>query len=115
VTTRTVDPRAAAMTEAEFEKHVGQIAADHGVWRHHNPDSRAVAAGLPDDLFVGSGGALWAELKTEAGRLSPAQAMLMALLRAAGHRVVIWRPSDLLSGLVEREIRAISGRKVAVF
>jgi hypothetical protein len=112
VTTRTLDPRAAAMTEAELERHVGQIAADLSVWRHHNPDSRMVAAGLPDDLLAGPGGALWAELKTEDGVLSPAQVALHTMLRAAGHRVVIWRPSDLLSGLIAREIRALSGRKV---
>lgn len=44
-------------------------------------------AGVPDLMIVKEGRAMWLELKTESGRLSPAQAALHAELRAAGCEV----------------------------
>ena len=112
-TTVRTDPRAALMSEVELERNVGRIAADLQVWRHHNPDSRKVTAGLPDDLLAGPGGVIWRELKRETEKPSPAQIALMAFLRAAGHDVDVWRPSDLLSGRIAREILALSRARVA--
>lgn len=63
------------------------------------------------DLFIlGPGGALWRETKSATGRLTPEQRAWMEALRAAGYDADVWRPADLASGRIQRELQAIRRR-----
>lgn len=87
-------------TEASFMRAVMQAAKLHGWECWHDVDSRKNAAGLPDLLLIRNGVLLFAELKTDAGKLRPAQVRYQELLAAveakAGGavRVFTWRPRD---------------------
>ncbi|MFK0005489.1 VRR-NUC domain-containing protein [Paenarthrobacter sp. NPDC090520] len=75
--------------------------------RYHNPDSRRSQAGFPD-LVLGSLSrrrVLFRELKTSTGRVRPAQVLCMKILQLAGLDVGVWRPEDLRSGRIQRELR----------
>lgn len=63
--------------------------------------------GFPDLVLVGAGGILYRELKTDVGRLRPEQVVWLRQLKAAGADAGMWRPADLHSGRIERELRAI--------
>ena len=95
-------------TEADFQRAVLDLAATLGVWAWHDTDSRRNRAGLPDLLLIGRHRAAWRELKREAGRLRPAQTDVLTRLASAGHSVGVWRPSDLTSGRVAAELRALN-------
>lgn len=78
------------------------------------PDMMAGAAGLPDLILVHPGDkwlpVIFAELKTERGRVRPMQQVwLDALDRESLDdgfvRVVLWKPMDWLDGSVERVLR----------
>jgi len=54
-------------------------------------------AGMPDLLFISrfGHGMFWAELKTQAGRLSESQRARIAQLQVNGQEVHVWRPADM--------------------
>ena len=62
---------------------------------YHTHDSRRSNAGFPDLVIVGPGEVIYAELKSERGRLSSAQAEWIEALNAAGTKAYVWRPSDM--------------------
>lgn len=93
--------------EAGFQSAVLDLIAYRHLWCFHIPDSRTAPAGWPDLTILGQGGALFRELKTAVGRLSPDQRKVIALLEASGQNVRVWRPSDLESGLIVSELDAI--------
>jgi len=105
---------AEAMSEAELERGLRRILKDlPGIWARHESDSRGACEGWPDWTFLRrcdtAGAVLLWELKTEKGRPTRAQAECLALLRAAGLKAEIRRPSDLLSGRMARELAALAG------
>ena len=82
--------------EAEFQAAVVQIA-ERGGWQvYHVPDSRRVLAGGWVDLVLGheTRGVVFAELKREGEKPRADQVWWHTVLRAAGCRVFVWRPSD---------------------
>lgn len=81
------------VTEQQWQRTVMEAAAALGWLCHHTYDSRRSEPGLPD-LFLVRERVIWAELKTQRGRLSREQADWIAALRAAGQEVYVWRPSD---------------------
>ena len=101
-------PTMPALTEAQFARQVYDLAAltgwsfvhfrpartAHG-WR--TPVEGSLGAGFPDLILAHPHRqqVLFIELKTERGRLSPAQEEVHDFLRAAGADVRTWRPSDL--------------------
>lgn len=102
---------ALAEDEAGFQAAVVELAELLGVQVHHNADSRrASRAGLPDLILIGRR-VLWRELKTEKGRVRPAQRATIAALTAAGQDAGVWRPSDW--GRVRVELESISPRRAA--
>jgi hypothetical protein len=70
----------------------------------HDYDSRRSNPGLPDLLLVRER-VVFAELKTEKGRLSEEQGRWLFRLDAAGAEAHVWRPADWRSGVVERVLR----------
>lgn len=91
------------MTEAEFQSQVMQVAKLYG-WKimHTRPaqysDGRWATpiqgdAGFPDlVLSHRTHGTIYAELKGDKGRLSPAQVEWIDTLRDAGDEVHVWKP-----------------------
>lgn len=69
--------------------------------------------GYPDLTMTGPGGVLFRELKSKAGTASPEQAVWLGALKSAGADAGIWRPADLRSGRIERELRNIGNRNSA--
>jgi hypothetical protein len=81
-------------TERQFEAAVVEFAKLAG-WRVYHPyDSRRSEAGWPDLAMVRAGRLVLAELKSEKGRLSEAQAEWIEELRLAPIEMCVWRPSD---------------------
>lgn len=63
--------------------------------------------GWPDAVFAGLGGHLFREFKATDGRVSPEQQTWIDRFDAGGADVAVWRPADLLSGRITRELTAI--------
>ena len=84
------------ITEEEFMRSVMKIASDCG-WRvYHTRDSRRSQAGFPDLTLVRTGQIIFAELKSQKGRIKKEQQAWLDDLRENGHvDVYLWRPSDL--------------------
>lgn len=78
-----------------------------GLDMFHVSDSRRMRAGLPDLIVIGDRGILWRELKSPYGVASGQQKRLGWRLKAAGQDWGIWRPLDLRTGQIERELDAL--------
>lgn len=86
-----------AETEKQFEAAVVEYAKLTGWLVYHTRDSRGSVAGFPDLMMVRGDRLVVAELKTEKGRVSPAQQQWLDALALTCHRalgVYLWRPSD---------------------
>lgn len=91
-----------AVTEASFQRQVEALLTGYG-WRwYHAPDNRPsngfvqnVRAGFPDIVAVRGDRMIFAELKRETGKVSPAQEEWLAALQAAQAEVYVWRPRDV--------------------
>lgn len=86
-----------AMSEREFQKHVVDGLKQRGFIVWVVPNMRMTVAGLPDVIAVHPDRApllMW-ELKTQKGRIRPAQkAALACLMKIPGIDARIVRPSD---------------------
>lgn len=82
------------MAEKEFLAQAVQLARLCGWLCYHTLDSRGSAGGFPDLVLVKGRRVVWAELKSESGRLSPGQESWRDRLLAAGQEWYCWRPSD---------------------
>lgn len=80
--------------EKDFQIRVEGLAHIYG-WRVYTiPDSRrASLAGYPDLTLWRGSRLIFAELKREKGRVSPAQEQILAELKLTGAETYIWRPS----------------------
>lgn len=114
---RTADLLASTMTEAQLQDAIIDLARTLGWTIAHFRPARtthgwrtpvaADGAGFPDLVLCRPPRVLFAELKREKGRTSLGQEMwLRALARCPGVTTALWRPSDWLSGEIERELRA---------
>ncbi|MEV6678635.1 VRR-NUC domain-containing protein [Streptomyces erythrochromogenes] len=86
------------MTEEQFRRRVRQLAAMRG-WSlaYHTHNSRRSDAGWPDEVYghPRTRRTLFVELKTDSGRIRPAQEEWLQHLAACGFEVALWRPRDL--------------------
>lgn len=96
--------QAQSMSEAQFQSHVVALAHRLGWLVYHTHDSRRSEPGFPDLVLV-RGRTLFRELKTSSGVLSKAQRVWLDRLESSGSDAGVWRPADLMSGLIERELR----------
>lgn len=86
----------AAITESELQGFVTTLARLHGWLAYHTHDSRRSEAGFPDLTMVRGNRIIFAELKSEKGRVTPAQQKwLDAISASSGAESYVWRPSDL--------------------
>ena len=96
------------MSEDQLQRAVVRVAREQGWLVYHTYDSRRSVAGFPDLVLVhaahGAGRLLFRELKTVKGRVSAAQRVWLAKLAAAGADVAVWRPADLLGGVVVADL-----------
>ena len=84
------------MTETQFLRSVVSVAEDGGWLVYHTYDSRRSQAGFPDLVMTRAGRTIFAELKSQKGRVKAAQQeWLDALDKTEGLEVFLWRPSDM--------------------
>lgn len=96
------------MTEKQLLELVTQLAQWLGLLAYHTRDSRGSQAGFPDLVLAGKGGVIFAELKSDRGRLTGAQQEWRYTLLAAGCQWQQWRPADWYSGHIVAEMKRIS-------
>jgi hypothetical protein len=103
------NPRAPA-DEAYWTRKVIGLALELGLLAHWHPDSRRAvgAAGFPDVVAVGPGGALFAEIKMPDGDTSAEQDLWAWTLSNAGLPWFQWTvPADFDSGRIEYQLRCL--------
>jgi len=82
------------LSEAQWQSQVIQLAKLRGWAYYHTVDSRKSNRGFPDLVLVRER-VIYAELKTQNGRVRPEQKDWKDLLELAGQEVYLWRPSDV--------------------
>ena len=82
------------MTESDLSRAVLDMARLFKWLPYHSWTSIHSAAGFPDWVFVRPPRVLFVELKSEVGKLTPAQANWIAALRDCPVEVAVIRPSD---------------------
>ena len=97
------------MLEGVLQERVRQLLILHG-WRHyHTHLAKHSPAGFPDVCAIRGNRLLFAELKREKGKTTPAQDAWLADLRALpalpGIEVYVWRPLQLLNGEIADVLR----------
>lgn len=104
------------MNEKSFQGAVIEYADLTGWLSYHTHDSRHSAPGFPDLVLVRDNRLIFAELKTDTGRLSPAQRDWIEALSAAGAEVHVWRPSqwsEIIETLKRRQLSDAPPRSAA--
>lgn len=101
------------VNEQQFQKQILELAHIYGYKLvNHTRRSRGKngwatttsVVGWPDLELVGRGQVLHRELKTDKGKVDPAQVDVLNELRANGADARVWRPADLHDGTVVREL-----------
>ncbi len=95
---------AESMSEKQFQDHVVAMAKRLGWLTYHTYSSKHSAPGFPDLVMV-RGTVLYRELKAANGVVSHHQDVWLRALRVAGVDADVWKPKDLMSGRIERELR----------
>ena len=82
-------------TEKDFQIQVLDLAKLYGWLCYHTYDSRRSVAGFPDLVLVHpERGLVFAELKSEKGRMTAAQREWVVAIKTAGGEVHVWCPCD---------------------
>ena len=104
-----------APTEVQFQRAVLDLAAYRGWLVFHDFDSRRNTAGFPDLVCVHerTGDLVFAELKSDRGRVSQVQQRWLDALLAGGHETHVWRPGDLRNGRIARALTPSDARGVS--
>lgn len=80
------------ITEKAFQAQVVQLAKSLGWLCYHTWNSIHSAKGFPDLVLVKGEQVIFAELKSETGKVSPEQEAWLEALTLAGQKVYTWRP-----------------------
>ena len=89
-------------SEWQFQNFVIARAINNGWSHYHAPDNKpdkngriqsGIVKGFPDIVLVKGSKLVFAELKTETGRVSPEQKDWLAKLASTGCETYVWRPS----------------------
>jgi hypothetical protein len=95
------------MSESQLQAAVTDLCGYRGIWWYHAHQPQHDNAGFPDLVLLGPNGALFRELKKATGKLSGAQLDVGLRMDAAGLDWALWKPADLHSGRIQRELGAI--------
>jgi hypothetical protein len=106
MTARWVSQQLQAVREADLQATITDLCHLLGIDVFHVRNSRGMTPGWPDLAIIGTR-VLYRELKSEAGSLSADQRRVGARLTAAGADWAVWRPRDLRSGLVARQLHEL--------
>ena len=82
------------ISEKEWQATVVEYATLHGWLAYHTYDSRRSVPGFPDLVMVRPGRLVFAELKSEKGKIQESQQEWIDTLALAGQKCHVWRPSD---------------------
>lgn len=93
--------------ETQFQKSVTDLADRLGIWWYHAYQPLRDKAGFPDLVLVGPKGVLFRELKDATRKPSDKQIDVGKRLTVAGADFAIWRPADMQSGRILRELQEI--------
>jgi len=97
---------AQAMTEAELQARIKELALCLGWMYYHTRDSRRSDLGFPDLVLVRDENVIIAELKREKGRLTAAQETWgAALSNCKTVDYYLWRPAHWYAGAIEEALR----------
>lgn len=96
------------MTEDELLAFVVKRAEQLNLMWFHSFDSRRDKIHGWPDLVLAGHGILYRELKSADGPVSVQQMRWGRALRAGGGDWAVWRPADIESGRVQRELRELS-------
>jgi hypothetical protein len=99
------------ISEAQFQRQVVDIATWHNWLVDHTPPMRSAKGAVFTGGLIGKTdlvlfslkgkGIIYAELKSETGRVSPSQALFKNVILKNGGEYYLWKPSDL-PAIVER-------------
>lgn len=95
------------VSERDFQRSVTQLCDWLQLDWFHPLSSRGMRPGWPDLVIVGAR-ILYRELKSESGIVSAEQRRVGSRLTRAGADWAVWRPRDLRSGVVERQLRQLT-------
>lgn len=95
-----ITPASSAMSEADLLNSIREMARYTGWLTYHTHRSDRSDPGFPDLVLVRGRRVIYAELKTEKGRLSEPQTQWRDALTAAGQEWHLWRPHHLLDGSI---------------
>jgi VRR-NUC domain len=95
-------------SETQFQQAIVDLARALGWLVYHTHDSRHSAPGFPDLVLVRNGSLIFAELKTERGRVSGAQEEWLRNL--ADVEGVVWEGSDDDAEWIDRIVRVRTWR-----
>lgn len=98
---------AARMSEDALQTQVLAIANVFGWLAYHTHDSRRSQKGFPDLVLVNTRQRriLFRELKSAKGKTTAEQKIWLAALASVGLDAGVWRPADLVSGVILAELR----------
>lgn len=85
---------AEAVAEKDWQAQIVDYASLRGWWVYHPHDSRRSTAGWLDLTMIRPPRIVFAELKTERGRVTREQKAMIARLGLCDAEVFLWRPSD---------------------
>ena len=94
-------------TEKQFQSLIVEYAKRCGWFVYFTYDSRRSPEGFPDLVLVRNV-VLYRELKTETGRLTPAQKAWGDRLTEAGADYQVWRPkmlNDIFPATIKRKVK----------
>jgi len=88
--------------ETQLQNKILKLARMTGWLSYHTWDSRKSQPGFPDLVLVRRERLVFAELKSEKGKLTPAQVEWNEALKATAAEVYVWRPADWVDSTIER-------------
>lgn len=91
-----------------LEANLRRLMEELGLWGFHVRNSIGSERGWVDWVILGPGGALFRELKSEHGILSPDQRHVGSMLKKAGLNWAVWRPRDWYDGVIRRQLASIA-------
>ena len=84
------------MLEKELDAHIRKLAKLMGFLYYHTYRSQRSPAGFPDVVLVKPPRTIFAELKSDTGKVSPEQqTWLDTLAKCPQNEVYLWKPCDL--------------------